>query len=107
MLTLDELGISDDTLVIYTSDHGDMLGSHGYVLKRKPHEESIKVPGIFRWPAAIEAGQTKDAIFSWVDLMPTLLSIGGAEIPEDVQGEDLTRVLLDPSADTVEWISLT
>jgi arylsulfatase A-like enzyme len=102
MATLAELGIADDTLFIFTSDHGDMLGSNGYILKRKPHEESIKVPGIFRWPTAIRPGQTKDALFAWVDLMPTLLSLGGASLPGDAQGHDLSQALLDPAADGPE-----
>ncbi len=102
MATLDEMGITGDTLVVFTSDHGDMLGSHNMVLKRKPHEESIQVPGIFHYPARIKPGQTKNAIFSWVDIMPTLLSAAGVAIPEDVQGADLTNVLYDPEADGPE-----
>lgn len=99
---LDELGLADNTLFIFTSDHGDMLGSNGYILKRKPYEESICVPGIFRWPARIAPGQTKDAILSWVDLAPTLLSLAGAEPIPGSQGADLSRVLLDPAADGPE-----
>jgi len=107
MRALDEEGIADDTLFIFTSDHGDMLGSNGYILKRKPHEESIRVPGIFRWPNAIRPGRTKDAIFSWVDLMPTLLSLSGAPVPAGVQGQDLSSVLLDPADDGPESAYLT
>ena len=102
MQELDDLGIADDTIFVFTSDHGDMLGSNGMILKRKPHEESIRVPGIFRYPRQIRPGQTKDAIFTWADLMPTLLSLGGAPIPEGVQGQDLSDVLLDPEADGPE-----
>ena len=102
MKTLDDLSMTEDTLFIFTSDHGDMLGSNGYILKRKPHEESIKVPGVFRWPRAIQPGQVKDAIFTWVDLMPTLLAIAGVAIPRGVQGRNLSRALLDPKADGPE-----
>jgi arylsulfatase A-like enzyme len=48
---LEDLGRARDTIVLFTSDHGDMLGSHGQRLKRKPWEESIRVPGILRYPA--------------------------------------------------------
>ena len=109
MKAVDEKGIADDTLIIFTSDHGDMLGSHGMIDKGKPHEESLCVPGIFRYPRRIQPGQVKDAIFSWVNIMPTLLSIGGARIPDGVQGMDLSNVLFDPAADGPEsaYIQMT
>lgn len=50
--SLSDLGLAEDTIVLFSSDHGDMLGTHGAKLKRKPWEESIRVPGIFRYPAA-------------------------------------------------------
>lgn len=106
MQTLEDQGLEENTLFIFTSDHGDMLGSNGYILKRKPHEESIRVPGIFRWPAAIAPGQTKDALFAWVDMMPTLLSLCGAPLPAGTQGRDLSAVLLDPAADGPESVYL-
>lgn len=85
MKALEEIGRTEDTLFIFTSDHGDMLGSNGMILKRKPHEESLCVPGIFHYPRKIKPGQVKDALFTWVDIVPTLLSLGGAAIPEGVQ----------------------
>jgi arylsulfatase A-like enzyme len=62
MKVLDELGRADDTIVVFTSDHGDMLGSQGLRLKRKPWEESIRVPGILRYPAKVKAGRTSNAL---------------------------------------------
>jgi arylsulfatase A-like enzyme len=75
---LDQIGQRDNTIVFVTSDHGDMQVSQGTFLKRKPWEESVRVPGIFRWPAALEAGRQSDAPFSHVDVVPTLLELCGS-----------------------------
>jgi arylsulfatase A-like enzyme len=95
--TLDELGMTEDTIVLVSSDHGDMLGSHGEVLKRKPWEESIRVPGIIRYPRRIRPGRTEDALFSHIDLPPTLLSVCGVRPPRRMQGADLARLVLGES----------
>jgi arylsulfatase A-like enzyme len=91
---LDDSGRSGDTIVLFTSDHGDMLGSHGQRLKRKPWEESIRVPGIVRYPAKVKPGRTTDALLSHVDLAPTLLSLCGLPVPKEMQGGDLSNVVL-------------
>ncbi len=91
---LDDSGRAEDTIVVFTSDHGDMLGSHGQRLKRKPWEESIRVPGILRYPAKVKPGRTSEALLSHVDLAPTLLSLCGMAIPNDMQGTDLSGVVL-------------
>ncbi len=91
---LDDVGRAEDTIVLFTSDHGDMLGSHGQRLKRKPWEESIRVPCIVRYPAKVEAGRTSEALLSHVDLAPTLLSLCGLPVPDDMQGTDLSGVVL-------------
>ncbi len=83
---LDELGMSDNTIVYFLSDHGDMLGSHGTFLKRKPWEESTLVPGIIRWPRGLRAGRKSDAVFSHVDAVPTLLGMCGIEAPGEMEG---------------------
>src|SRR5262249_14967142 len=90
---LEELGMAEDTIVLFSSDHGDMLGSHGLRLKRKPWEESIRVPGIFRYPRRVSPGPT-DVLLSHVDFAPTLLSLCGLKIPSEMQGKDLSPVLL-------------
>jgi len=94
MATLKELGMEENTIVFFSSDHGDMLGSQGARLKRKPWEESIRVPGILRWPAKVKPGRQTDALMSHVDLTPTFLSLCGLKIPSDVQGSDLSPVVL-------------
>jgi arylsulfatase A-like enzyme len=100
--TLRELGLRDDTIVVFSSDHGDMLGSHGQRLKRKPWEESIRVPGIVRYPRRIAGGRRLDAIFTHVDFAPTLLGLGGVRVPRAaraaMQGSDLAPLLLGRTA---------
>ncbi len=91
---LKDLGLEENTIVLFTSDHGDMLGSQGARLKRKPWEESIRVPGILRYPARVRAGRRSDALLSHVDLAPTLLSLCGFKPHPDMQGSDLSRVVL-------------
>jgi len=90
---LKDLGLERDTLVLVTSDHGDMLGSHGRRLKRVPWEESIRVPGIVRWPRAVKPGRTTDVFLTHVDVAPTFLSLAGLPIPPAMQGTDLSAVI--------------
>jgi arylsulfatase A-like enzyme len=94
---LDELGIAENTIVIYTSDHGDLLRSHGELWKRWPWEESIKVPFIVRWPGHVPAGQRTDTLLGTVDIGPTILALLGLDIPDDMQGMDLSHALLGRS----------
>jgi arylsulfatase A-like enzyme len=88
---LESLGAATDTIVVFSSDHGDMLGSHGLRLKRKPWEESIQVPGLVRWPRRIKARRA-NTIFTHVDFAPTLLAMCGVWAPRDMQGADLSTV---------------
>jgi arylsulfatase A-like enzyme len=92
--TLSELGLEENTIVLFSSDHGNMLGSQGQFLKRKPWEESIRVPGIIRYPKKIAPNRKSDALFSHVDIAPTLLSLCGIPIPAAMQGSDLSGLIL-------------
>jgi arylsulfatase A-like enzyme len=92
MHTLRERKLEENTIVLFSSDHGNMLGSQGKILKRKPWEESIRVPGILRYPGVVPPGKTTDALFSHVDFAPTLLSLCGLPIPAAMQGTDVSRV---------------
>jgi arylsulfatase A-like enzyme len=94
LATLKKQGLEENTLVLFTSDHGDMLGSHGMRRKRKPHDESARVPGIMRWPARIPKGREVETLFSHVDMAPTLLSLAGLKVPKEMQGADLSRVAM-------------
>ena len=79
MGALDQFGIADDTIVIYTSDHGAMSGVNGvaYGQKRHPNDESTRVPFIVRWPERVPAGITLDTVASTIDLFPTLAGLAG------------------------------
>ncbi len=98
MQALKDFGLERDTIVVFSSDHGDMLGSQGQRLKRKPWEESIRVPGVLRYPAKVKAGRYVDTLLSHVDFAPTLLSLCGVTPPADMQGADLSAVVLGRTA---------
>ncbi|MFB6218624.1 MAG: sulfatase [Halobacteriaceae archaeon] len=90
---LDEQGVADDTLVVFTSDHGEQLGSQGRQRKGYPFEESVHVPLVARHPGELPAGRRTDGLLSLVDLLPTLLSFADAPVPDGVHGEDRTALL--------------
>lgn len=90
---LDEEGLDEDTIVVYTSDQGFFLGDHGWYDKRFMYEESLRMPFIIRYPRAIKAGSvTKDFALN-VDFAETFLDYAGIEIPEQMQGSSLRPVL--------------
>lgn len=92
--TLAATGRDRDTIVVFTSDHGDMLGSQGQFRKQKPWAESIRVPLLVAHPDA-PGGRADDAPFDAPDWMPTLLALCGAPIPDAVQGRDCSRAILE------------
>lgn len=94
---LDALGIADETLVVFTSDHGDMQGSHGLKNKSVPYEEATRIPLIVRAPGTPE-GTTAENLVSSVDFAPTLLDWAGAEPLPDQDGRSILPALDDPSA---------
>jgi len=93
--TLEETGLSRDTLVIYTSDHGEMAGDHGCWWKSNYYEGSVGVPLIARWPGVVRASTDSQAICNLLDIGPTLAHAGGTEIPYPVHGRSLYKVLTD------------
>ena len=92
MASLEATGLSDDTIVIFTSDHGDNFGSFGRMGKGSLNEESIRVPMVARGPG-VPAGVVSEQVASLVDLGPTLLSMSHNAPPAHMQGRDLTPVL--------------
>ncbi len=107
---LDELGIADNTIVIYSADHGSMFGSHGVGGKRQPYEESIRVPFLARWPGHIPAGSTSDALFGTIDIMPTVCALAGLPAPATCVGNDFSETCFgrkgpEPEAQLVMHIS--
>ena len=92
MDALAQAGLDDNTLVLFTADHGDNLGSHGRVQKGNPHEESVRIPLIL-WHPRLTAREITSQVGSLVDIAPTLLDIAGANIPETMHGQSLAPVV--------------
>ena len=98
---LDRYGLTENTFVIFTTDHGELLGDHGLWMKGPFHyEQLIRVPMLLRFPRHIPAGQRTDALFSHVDIVPTLLSALGLPIPSDIDGVDAMPMLTDKAVST-------
>ena len=90
---IDSTGGRDNTIVLFTSDHGDMMRSQGLVTKLYPWEESIRVPLLVRYPGKYgKSGHKTDALITTPDIMPTLLGLCDIAIPEGVQGTDFSRL---------------
>ncbi len=86
---LDRAGIAEDTLLVLTSDHGDLVGSHGGWDKQRPFEECVRVPFLLRWPGPLgRRGSEAPAPIDAQDIMPTLLSLCGLPVPDSVEGLD-------------------
>jgi arylsulfatase A-like enzyme len=100
---LEKKGTLENTVFIYTSDHGDMIGSQGQERKMKPWDESIRVPFVIRCPEQVGKGFTIEKPINMVDLMPTLLGFAGIDIPDSVEGRDLSPLLKghEPDGDDV------
>ena len=102
---LEERGLAENTVVCFTSDHGDHIWSHGYgkpndnwlhpakrASKATPYDEAVHIPFIVRGPG-VQPGRRSDAMCSSVDMMPTLLGLCGLPVPDPVEGADLSHVL--------------
>jgi arylsulfatase A-like enzyme len=94
LAALEESGQADDTIVVFTSDHGDWLGDHQLWQKGAIHFQGVtRVPWIVRWPDVAQPRRRIESVASQIDMMPTLLDAAGVEIPYAVQGESLRPVL--------------
>ena len=98
---LKDEGLEDNTIVVITSDHGEMMGSHGLMSKNVWFEEAINVPFIIKWPKKIKANQKSNLIVSATDIMPTLLNLVEATdgIPTNLDGKDLSSIILTNKGD--------
>ncbi|MHC4442088.1 MAG: sulfatase-like hydrolase/transferase [Planctomycetota bacterium] len=94
MESLKKYGLDKNTIVIFTADHGELLGSHHLWNKNEHYDEASRIPMIVRWPAKLKPKVVDRQIISLVDLMPTLLDLCGLETPASVQGTSLAPVLL-------------
>jgi len=90
---LDENGLAENTIVVYTSDQGFYLGEHGWFDKRFMYEESFKTPLIMRYPEKIKPGKVSEALVQNVDYAPTFLDYAGVEIPDSIQGVSLRGIM--------------
>jgi len=95
---LEKTGQLDNTILVFTSDHGDNLGSHRQIGKQLPFEESISIPFIIRYPKKIKPSTVSDALLSPVDMMPTVLSLAGVTCPE-VDGKDISAAAMGHDKD--------
>jgi choline-sulfatase len=97
--TLTELGLDENTIVLYTSDHGEMLGEHGLWQKFVFYEPSVGVPLLFRVPGVTPSNARCTTPVSLVQMVPTLLELCGVPTPAGLDGASITRLLREPSAE--------
>ena len=100
---LDRLGLSQNTIIVFTSDHGYHMGEHGLWQKQSLFEESARVPLFIVEPGAKDRKAVAKTPVSLVDLFPTLAQMAGIKAPEDLQGQNLMPVLKDTSAEGRGW----
>ena len=100
---LEKIGELDNTIIVYTSDQGFFLGEHGWFDKRFMYEECQRMPLIIRYPKAIKAGSTSNAISMNVDFAPTFLDFAGVDIPSDIQGTSLKPILVNEGKTPADW----
>ncbi|MCB1212136.1 MAG: sulfatase, partial [Verrucomicrobiales bacterium] len=100
MATLDELGLAENTIVAFSADHGETMGSHGNrpAQKQVPWDEASRVPFLLRYPAAKgQKGVVVKTPLTTPDILPTLLGLAGVAIPASIEGTDLSKTVTDPS----------
>ncbi len=89
---LEANNLTEDTIVVYTSDQGFYLGEHGWYDKRFMYEESLGMPLVIRYPHEIEKGTVNDKMIMNIDFAPTFLDYAGIQIPDEIQGESFRRI---------------
>ena len=105
---LEEQGVADNTVIIYTSDNGFICGSHGYASKVLPMEESSRVPLMIYDPRSVSAGKGKRCatVTGNIDFAPTMLELAGLPIPENMDGVSLIPVLENPETKARDHLAL-
>ncbi|MFU8892815.1 MAG: sulfatase [Luteolibacter sp.] len=100
---LEEAGLADNTIVIYSSDQSFFLGEKGWYDKRWMFEESLTMPFILRWPGVVKPGIRPEAMIQNIDYAPTFLDAAGLEIPADIQGRSLLPILKNEGQTPDDW----
>ncbi len=103
---LEETGQAANTIVVYTSDHGEMMGSHGHMAKQMPHEESNRVPFFVRVPGVAAKNHNSKILFSSIDIYPSLCGLAGLPVPGHCRGRDLSAALRGESIASPEYVFL-
>lgn len=103
---LEREGLMENTIIIYTSDQGMMLGEHDYMDKRWMYEESMRIPFLIRYPKKIKAGTRSDAIINNVNIAPTLIELAGGEKPEYMQGDSFAEIIYS-GKEPADWQKAT
>ncbi len=96
---VDDNGLTDNTIVIYSSDQGFFLGEHGWYDKRWMFEESLRMPFLIRWPGVIKPGTKPNELIQNIDYAPTFLEMAGLPVPDEIQGESLLPVFTGKATD--------
>jgi arylsulfatase A-like enzyme len=116
LAAVDRLGLRDNTVFVFTSDHGELFGAHGRRAKNIFYDEAVRLPFLIRWPGEIPIGSATEVCLNSPDLAPTLLSLLGLAIPDEMEGMDLSAclrgqpcqepeaALLQGMGCTAEWI---
>lgn len=94
LAAVEKEGLSDNTIIVFTSEHGDMLFSKGVLRKQRPYDESIKVPMLIRYPEKISKPRAISGPINTPDLLPTLLGLSGINVPKTVEGIDFSKPLI-------------
>ncbi|MCC2684503.1 MAG: sulfatase [Paenibacillaceae bacterium] len=105
---LQKQGVLDDTIVVFTSDHGEYMGEHGLRGKNNLYETAYRVPFLIRWPSGLRVAGIVDRVVTSVDVLPTLLRLIGAAPHDRIQGRDASPFLtgdgsVREAGDTIDW----
>lgn len=91
LTAMDRMGLSDDTIFVFTSDHGEQFGSQGRIAKKIFFEESVRVPFLIRYPGVVKP-HVNEACLNVVDIAPTLLGLMDLDVPDSMEGMDLSHL---------------
>jgi arylsulfatase A-like enzyme len=105
LATLRQRDLLDNTMILFTSDHGDLCGEHGRSEKEVPYEGSARVPFLLSYPGVVPGNLQIDEAMSTVDVMPTLMGLLGVDVPSDVDGRDASALFRGQKAKDWEDIA--